>query len=458
MRRRAICAVAVVVLLAAGCGRSSSEKAGEAVDQGGTATTAPAANSKCEGVALEATDVGVTPDTITITVMADTGSPLAPGLFQGNIDAVQAFAKHVNDNGGVGCRKLVAQAWDSRLDPTEAKNGLITACQTSLAMVGNNALFNPDMTPLTGCPDKAGAPTGVPDLAALAADVNELCAPVTFTVQAQVDKCPIQSGVRPITMGLGYWKWLLSQYPDAKGIYLVPGDLPTTVLGSMPILESAKRGGIDITDAVKVSGRDEQSAYTPRVQLLRNTGGNFVYNGSNDVAMVNMRKEADAQGLDTVKVWACSVSCYTEAFKSQGSAVDGTYVSMQFLPFEEKDKNQELANYLDNVSSPSSWGANAWQSSVLFQQAVDKIVETDGPNAITRANLLKALQGIDTFDANGWMAPKPMKGMAACMVVMQIEGGQFHRVFPEEPGTFACNPDDLVQIDIDPAAAAAGLQ
>ena len=123
--------------------------------------------------------------------MADTGSPLAPGLFQGNIDAVKGFAEYVNDNGGIGCRKLVVQTWDSKLDPTESKNGLIEACQDSLAMVGNNALFNPDVTPMTDCPDATGAVTGLPDLAALTADINEACAPTTYSVAASARTCPI---------------------------------------------------------------------------------------------------------------------------------------------------------------------------------------------------------------------------------------------------------------------------
>lgn len=37
--------------------------------------------------------VGVTAKEITIEVMADTGSPLAPGIFQGDVDAVVGFAK-----------------------------------------------------------------------------------------------------------------------------------------------------------------------------------------------------------------------------------------------------------------------------------------------------------------------------------------------------------------------------
>ena len=80
------------------------------------------------GVTLEATDTGVTADTITVQVMADTGSPLAPGLFQGNVDALKGFAKYINANGGIGCRQLKVETWDSKLTPDESKNGQINAC------------------------------------------------------------------------------------------------------------------------------------------------------------------------------------------------------------------------------------------------------------------------------------------------------------------------------------------
>ena len=92
-------------LLAGACGRSGSDKAAEP-SGGGTATTA-AADAKCDGVTLEATDTGVTADTITIQVMADIGSPLAPGLFQGNVDAVKGFEGYINDMSGVAESALI---------------------------------------------------------------------------------------------------------------------------------------------------------------------------------------------------------------------------------------------------------------------------------------------------------------------------------------------------------------
>ena len=77
-----------------------------------TTTTA----DPCAGVTLEATDTGVSADTITVVVMADVGSELAPGLFQGAIDGTKAWAKAVNASGGLGCRQVKVLEWDSKLN------------------------------------------------------------------------------------------------------------------------------------------------------------------------------------------------------------------------------------------------------------------------------------------------------------------------------------------------------
>jgi len=251
---------------------------------------------------LEATDTGVTADTITIQVMADTGSPLAPGLFQGNVDAIQGFEKYINDNGGIGCRKLKVETWDSKLTPDESKNGQINACKTALAMVGGNSLFNPDVTEMNTCADSKGAATGIPDVAALANDINEQCAKNAYIIQGIAETCPpgggVPSGSRPFTAFVGATKYYETLASPLTGLFLVPGDLPTTVQSATYQITGQAEAGVDWIGTVKVSGRDEQSAYTPKVQIAKNNSANYVYNGSNDVAMTSMRREAAAQGLD----------------------------------------------------------------------------------------------------------------------------------------------------------------
>ncbi|MCU0309681.1 MAG: ABC transporter substrate-binding protein [Acidimicrobiales bacterium] len=459
-RYRWLAVLMVLGLVAAACSRDDETTTNEG---GGSATTSAASNPACEGVTLEATDTGVTADTITIQVMADTGSPLAPGLFQGNVDAVEAFASFVNENGGVGCRDLEVETWDSKLTPDEAKNGQIQACTNALAMVGGNSLFNPDVTEMNTCADAQGQPTGIPNISALANDINEQCAANSFIIQGIAETCNPDgtppTGTRPLIAMVGPTKYYLTLQPELTGLFMVPGDLPTTVQSATYQISAQAEVGVDWIGAFKVSGRAEQSAYTPLVQNASAGNANYIYNGSNDVAMINMRREAAAQNLTGIDIWACSLACYTQKFKDAGADVDGTYGWMQFLPFEDKGSNQELDNYLDSIGTPDSFGAQAWMAAVAFQQAVDEIVTTEGPNAITRAKLLEVLNGFGDFDANGWMGPKSLKGgFSDCQVIVQLEAGEWVRQLPTEKGELDCNPDYLITQTLDPAVEAEKVQ
>ena len=172
--------------------------------------------------------------------------------------------------------------------------------------------------------------------------------------------------------------------------------------------------------------------------------------------MVLARREAAAQGVDDVAVWACALGCYSQKLLAAGPDVEGTYVWMQFLPFEEKDANAELAAYLDAVGEDkaTSFGAQAWQAAVLFRTAVEDVVEEHGVNGITRANLLAALDGVGEFTANGWMGAKDLKGTSDCFVLLQVRDGGFARVYPEERGTFDCDPANVATVEMDPAVEA----
>jgi hypothetical protein len=424
-----------------------------------TATTAAAAG-RCGSTPLQATDIGITPTTITIEVMADVGSPLAPGLFQGNFDAVNAFAKYVNAHGGLACRQLVVRTWDSKLDPAESKNGLIDACANALAMVGNNALFNPDVSAMTGCVDKNGQATGLPDIAALANDIHEVCAATTYVIAGVSETCPITNGVpRPERVNIGAALWYVKNFPGLHGLYMIPADLPTTLQSATYGIAGQERAGITFDATPKVYGADPQTAYTPRIQIIKAKGSNYVQNGSNDTAMVRIRKEALAQGATSVKVWSCGIACYTAAFLAQGgSAVNGTYMPMPFIPFEEASSNAQDEAYVSSVPSLTSWGAEAWQAGLAFEQVVNTIVARNGPNAITRAAILNGLKNIGQFTADGWIGPTNLREISPCYLMMQVQNDKFVRIYPTKPGTFDCNPSNDVTIMIDPVAAAALLK
>jgi len=448
-----------VCVVATACSRGSTASS-SSTGTSSTATTAAAAASKCGSTPLQATDIGITPTTITVEVMADVGSPLAPGLFQGNFDAMNAFAKYVNAHGGIACRTLVVRTWDSKLDPTESKNGLIDACTNAVAMVGNNALFNPDVSPMTGCVDKSGQPTGLPDIAALANDIHETCAPTTYVIAGVSETCPVTNGVpRPEKVNIGAVLWYVKNFPGLHGLYMIPADLPTTLQSATYGIQGQEQAGIKFDATPKVYGTDAEPAYTPRVQIIKAKNSNYVQNGSNDTAMIRMREEAIAQGVTSVKVWACSIACYTRNFLSQGgAAVEGTYVPMPFIPFEEASLNAQDEAYVSSVPSLTSWGAEAWQAGLAFEQVVNTIVAQSGPNAVTRAAILNGLKNIGQFTADGWIGATNLRTISPCYLMTQVQNDKFVRVYPTKPGTFDCNPSNDVTIMIDPVAAAAQLK
>ncbi|MCU0271677.1 MAG: ABC transporter substrate-binding protein [Acidimicrobiales bacterium] len=192
---------------------------------------------------------------------------------------------------------------------------------------------------------------------------------------------------------------------------------------------------------------------------MRDRGVTWAQTGSNDQSMIKLRKEAAAQGFDASTVsWVCSLACYTPDFTEQGGAdVEGTWVWMQFIPFEEADTNEELAKFLEymGTDTPQSWSAGAWASGVLLEQVVAELVAEGGPNNVTSELILERLQATGDFDANGWYGTINLSegGLSNCFALMQIQNGEYVRVFPEEPGTLDCSDDHLLsQPGLDAAA------
>ena len=188
-------------------------------------------------------------------------------------------------------------------------------------------------------------------------------------------------------------------------MYLVPSDLPSTIAASTPLFAADKALGIK-EDGVRRQRASPQSAYTPYVQAMKSHKSTFARDGSDYVSNVFLRKEAQVQGVNTVKVWDCSLQCYDQRFISTGgSAVEGQYTWLSFLPFEDKGHNAELDNFLQYDKKPDAFGAQAWVAGQIFATAVNAVVAKSGPNGLTRAALLTAIRGITNFDDNGFIAP-----------------------------------------------------
>ena len=385
--------VVVAVVVALGAAACSSGGGGGALE---ATTSTGKAGDACKGKTLKSTEVGVTPTSITVTVMADVGSPLSPGLFQGSIDAVKAWAAYANDTGGLGCRHIVVKTLDSRLSPDEAKNGVVTACGTSLVLLGTTSVFLNDMRPVEGCKDKAGNATGIPDLATLQTEPVEQCSSVSFSPVQQGTSCPYSGeGVRDFEEATSEVAWFKANVePDLHGVFVLPSDLPSTITASTSVFAAMQKAGVELDRQFGMSALATQSQYTPVVQAIKASGATWVMSSLDAAGVVKLRKEALAQGADGVKVWTCVQACYGRAFVEDGGpAAEGEYVSLGFLPFEVQGSNKMLDTFLKYDKKPDSFGVEAWAAGLLLQQVVDGIVAKSGPNAITRVRRSSPVSG-----------------------------------------------------------------
>lgn len=460
-RTRVMAGVVTLVLAAAACGggktTSDNTNAGGSSSTpatGGTTSTTSALAAKCKSAPLEASETGVTATEIHIGVMADTGSPLRPGLFQGSVDGVKAWAAWKNaTEGGVGCRKVVVDAYDSKLSPDESRNGATKACSNDIALVGTTALFFQDMTALSNCKDKAGANTGLPDLPELQTTADQQCSQLSFATLPPGSSCPYSgSGPRTFKLATGIFEYYLKKYPgQLHGVWIIPQDLPSTISSSMPGFRESQKLGIKLDQEFGASGLYTQDKYAPFIQAIKSHKSTYVRNGLDYVGTVYTRKEAQLQGVNSVLVWDCSIQCYDQRLISQGgSAVENQYVWMTILPFEDKGSNPVLDGFLQYDSKPDGFGAQAFIAAEMFGESIDKIVTDQGPNAITRANLLTTVKNTHDFTAGGFIPPTDVgnKTGSKCFVLMQVQHGKFVRIDPTQPGTFDCSGGtDTLTID-----------
>jgi len=404
----------------------------------------------------QATEVGVTATTIRIAVVADVDNQLQPGLFAGPVAAVRGFATYINQHGGLAGRKLVVDFIDSHLNEGEARNAIIQACRNDFALVGTAALFLNNVSDMVSCPDQTGQPVGIPDLAVVTTEVAEQCSPVTFPINPPQLLCPTMNDHPQTYQGtsgpIRYYEAHVAKH--LHGGFLYSNDLQSAAVAGQALAGAAEAGGVKADFVRGISALAPQSGYDPYIQDLKNDGSNYAQSTSSYSSTVALRKEATLQGLTTPNfVWDCSSACYSQQFLDQGgTAVNGEYVWLSFLPFQDTKSNPALANYVRYVGSKiDGFGAYGWGASLLFRDAVNDVVRAHGANGLTRKALLTALGSITSFNADGMFGTINIaqRRETPCFVVLQARNGRFVRVDPTTPGTFDCSPSSHTEFKAD---------
>jgi hypothetical protein len=407
----------------------------------------------------KATEIGVTAKEIHIAVGADVDNPFAPGLFKGVVDGVKGAAKYINSKaggGGLAGRKLVVDFIDSHLNANDSRNAVITACTDDYAMVGNFMLFLSNVDDEINCKDQAGAATGLPDLASVATGIAQQCSPVAFPVSPPQLVCSTKDQSPQTYNGNQFdTKYLLSKHKnDLHGAMIYGNDTQDGARGGEILIDTALHAGAKSDQTVGISGRDPQSAYTPVINQMKTNGSNYSYNSSAVSSVILERSEAQLQGLTDV-TWVCTLACYNKkAIEGKEDVLEGQYVTMTFLPFEEASSNAMLQTFLKYVGKDKADGFSVygWSATLAFKQAVDAIVKKDGVNGLTRANLLgTGVDNLTSFNAGGMVGTVDIKNKVPtpCAALVQIQKGKFVRVAPSKKGTFNCDKSNLVKIKDD---------
>jgi ABC-type branched-subunit amino acid transport system substrate-binding protein len=405
----------------------------------------------------EASEVGVSAKEIRIAVIADVDNQFRPGLFGGSPDAVKGFAKYVNKTGGIAGRKLAVDFIDSHLSPDEARTAVIKACQDDFAIVGTAALFLSNVDDMVGCPDKAGAATGIPDIPIVTTEAAQQCSPVSFPINPSQLLCSTKDQ-HPQT-------WRANQGPikyyvrarkeKLHGIAVYASDIKAAAVAGQALAGGAQAGGVKDDGVIGVSALATQAEFTPVVQKAKDVSANYVLNTSDFNTDVKLRREAKLQGIDSANVvWDCFSNCYDEQMIEQGGAdVEGQYVVLNQLPFSETKDNKALANYVKYTGKDKidGFGAYAWIAGILFRDAVNSVVKASGNNGLTRTALLDALGKTTRFDADGMWGTTDIGNRvpSACFLVMQVKDGEFERVYPTKPGTFDCKASNSIEFKAD---------
>jgi hypothetical protein len=406
----------------------------------------------------KATEIGVTADTIRIAVVADVDNPFAPALFRGVVDGVRGAVKYINSRsggGGIAGRKLAVDFIDSKLNANSARNAVITACSQDLALVGTAALMLNSADDINTCPDQSGAAVGLPDIGAVVG-TTEGCSPVAYPVNPPSVICDtLEQHPQTYQGNQGAYAHLVDTTKGGlHGAMVYSNDTKTAAAGGQLIIDAFVHAGAKADQTIGQSGRAPQSAYTPIVQQMKQNGSNLGFGAVSLGGTIEWRSEAKLQGLPDSQVkWVVPSGGYDKSLQQDADTMDGTYIVMNFLPFEEAGTNAMLATFLKNVGPDKATGFSVYgfTAGIALADALRAAVAKHGVNGITRTTLLAGLTTLTKFDAGGMIGTNNLakKISSTCTMLEQFKDGRFVRVWPKKKGTFDCTPSNYIRLKED---------
>ncbi len=402
---------------AAAGGESGAEAGGSGSGGEGETPVDESKSGSCDGFK---NGPGITDSTITIGNSSDISGPV-PGLFETAQEATKAFVKYFNATSDICGRKLVLKTYDSRTDAAADQQAYTAACKEVFAMVGSVSAF-----------DSGGAATaqscGLPDLRGGSVTTERSACNVCFGAQS-VNPGQVNNATPDFIK-----KNFAASSQKMAFLYINAGAAVQNA--KLQVSAMTKRGlKFLYVQPIDVS----EFNYATYVQQLKDRGVEGVFWLGAYQQSVRLRQAMAQQGY-TPKIYIRDPTDYNpEYVSSGGSAVDGTVIFLNFVPFEEASSNPEMSlylNYLRQVSpsaDPAFFGVFSWSASRLFATLANEL-----GGDLSRETLIAKIRGTKNWTANGLTSPQQVgpKQTGECWRFIQLKAGKWGSVGSSK---YSCN-------------------
>jgi len=367
-------------------------------------------------------DQGVTDDSILIGGGDDRGYAAALGLNITQTDTLQAFVDKCNSLGGINGRQIEVELYDAKI--FEVSNVWLDACPRMFMMVAEGFAV-----------DGIGEESRVQ---------CELAHIPTYTVSAaaahgplMIQPVPNPADRNPLSMAA----YIAETYPSSiEKSGTMFGNFGATIETKDKTLSSYPPLGFEfvINLEYNIVGEDD---WTPFVLDLKDAGVEHVYfTGTCLPNYQAFRAAASVNDFDAF--YTTDANFYENSCREANSdgVMDRTYVRMAFVPFEEREYSEAVSDYLDIMEAAGGeialLGMQAASAFMLWATAAKEC-----GSELTRECVLAEAEKIEEWSGGGLhVASNPgVNEPPPCGIVLELVGDTYERIFPPEPGTYACD-------------------
>ncbi len=334
------------------------------------------------GDASGSTDQGVTDNSILIGGGDDRGYAAALGLNITQTDTLQAFVDKCNALGGINGRQIEVELYDAKI--FEVNNVWLDACPRMFMMVAEGFAV-----------DGIGEESRVQ---------CELAHIPTYTVSAaaahgplMIQPVPNPSDRNPLSMAA----FIAETYPEAiEKSGTMYGNFGATIETKDKVLASYPPLGFEFVLNLEynIVGEDD---WTPFVLELKDAGVEHVYfTGTCLPNYQAFRAAASVNGFEAI--YTTDANFYENSCReaNDDGVMDGTYVRMAFVPFEERAYSSAVSDYLDIMAEAGGevalLGMQAASAFMLWATAAKAC-----GSELTRECVLEEAANIDEWTGGG---------------------------------------------------------